>query len=86
LKPHVVEVIARGIIYGAYEGKNTWDDLMKSTTPCYLDVSSDIATLQSKMDGLFEYLHNPLCHKGFEDFVHMFSEGRKVATQAYVYA
>lgn len=54
LKPHAVEVIARGRIDGTYEGKITWDDLMRSTTPYYLDVSiihvreqnpSDITTL-----------------------------------------
>jgi len=81
LKPHVIKIIAKGGIDGAYEGKNTWDDLMRSITPCYLDVyiihvreqnPSDIATLQSRMDGLFEYLHNPLCHKGFEDFIDRF--------------
>jgi hypothetical protein len=39
LKPHVIKIIAKGGINGAYEGKNTWDDLMRSITPCYLDVS-----------------------------------------------
>jgi hypothetical protein len=38
LKPHVVEVTTRGRIEGACEGHNTWDDLMKSKTPHYLDV------------------------------------------------
>jgi hypothetical protein len=27
------------------------------------------------MDSLFEYMHNALCQKGFEDFVHRFLQG-----------
>ncbi len=39
LKPHVVEVTPRGKIDdGACEGKNAWDDLMRSVAPHTLDV------------------------------------------------
>jgi hypothetical protein len=38
-KPHEVEVTPRRRIYGACEGKNAWDDILKSMAPCELDVS-----------------------------------------------
>jgi len=38
LKPHVVEVTAKGKIDEAYDGKNAWDDLVRSQAPCHLDV------------------------------------------------
>jgi hypothetical protein len=39
LKPHVVEVIARGQINGACDCKNVQDDLLRSIVPHVLDVS-----------------------------------------------
>jgi hypothetical protein len=39
MKPHDIEVIPRGSIDGACEGKNAWDDILKSMAPYELDVS-----------------------------------------------
>jgi len=39
--------------------------------------STDMAELHAKMDALFEYLHNPLCQKGFEDSIHQYLKGEK---------
>jgi hypothetical protein len=59
---------------------------MRSQAPHYLNVSiihvknqipTHMATLQTQMDGLFEYKHNPLCHKGFEDYVCRFLKGER---------
>jgi hypothetical protein len=39
LKPHVVEVTTKGkLIDGAYDGKNAWDDLVRSQALYHLDV------------------------------------------------
>jgi len=67
-------VTNKGIIDGAYAGKNVWDDMLKLIATRYLDVSivhvkeqnqTDMETLQAKMDGFFEYKNNPLCKRGF---------------------
>jgi hypothetical protein len=39
LKPQVVEVNVKGRIDGAYKGKTTWDDTIRSITPHVFDVS-----------------------------------------------
>jgi hypothetical protein len=86
MKPHEVEMTFRGRIDGACEGKNAWDDILKSMAPCELDVSIvhvkdqnpiDMATFQAQMDTLFEYKNNPLCRKGFEDAIRQFSKGER---------
>jgi len=86
LKPRVVEVNNKGKINGACPGKNVWDDMLKSTITCYLDVSilhvreqnqMDMETLWAEMDGLFEYGKNPLCKRGFEDSVCWFLKGER---------
>lgn len=86
LKPHVVKVTTKGRIYGACDGKNAQDDLMKSQAPRYLDVfiihvkhqiPTHMATLQAQMDGLFIYKHNPLCRERFEDYVCQFLKGER---------
>jgi hypothetical protein len=80
----VVEVTPRGRIDGACKGENAWDDLIKSMAPRTLDVSithvkdqdpTYMATLEVQMDGLHEYLNNPLCQKGFEDSIRQFLKG-----------
>ncbi len=40
LKPPVVEVSVRRKIDGACRGTNSWDDALKSITPCVFDVLS----------------------------------------------
>ncbi len=40
LKPNVVEVTNKTIIDGVCVGKNVWDDMLRSTTTRYLDVSN----------------------------------------------
>ncbi len=86
LKPHVVEVTPKGRIDGACKGKNAWDALIKSMAPRTLDVSivhvkdqdlAYMATLEVRMDGLYEYLNNPLCQKGFEDSICRFLKGKR---------
>jgi hypothetical protein len=39
MKPHEVKVIPRGRIDGDCEGKNAWDDILRSMAPRELDVS-----------------------------------------------
>ncbi len=82
----MVEVSVRGRIDGACDGKNAWDDFIRSRAPHILDVfilhvkeqnSTDMAELRAKMDALFEYLHNPVCQKGFEDSIRQFLKGEK---------
>jgi hypothetical protein len=55
MKPHEVEVTLGGSINGACEGKNAWDDILRSMAPRELDVS--IVHVKNQ---------NPLCQKGFE--------------------
>jgi hypothetical protein len=59
---------------------------MKSMGPRNLDVSIvhvkdqdpiNMATIWIRMDGFFEYLNNPLCQKGFTNYVHRFLKGKK---------
>jgi hypothetical protein len=86
MKPHEVEVIPRGRIDGAYEGKNAWDDILRFMAPHELDVSIvhvknqnpiDMATLQAQMDTLLKYKNNPLCQNGFEVAIKQFLKGER---------
>ncbi len=92
LKSHVVEMTPRGRIDGLCEGENAWDDLMRSMAPCTLDVSiihvkdqdpADMVALQVQIDGLFEYLNNPLCQKEFEDS--LIFEGKDALPQTFIH-
>jgi hypothetical protein len=60
LKPHVIEVTIKGKIDGACDGKNAWDDLVRSQAPRHLDVyivhvkdhnPIDMASLQAQWMG-----------------------------------
>jgi hypothetical protein len=77
-KPHRVRVKAGGGIDGGCEGKNEWDEALRSLVPRILDVScvtwndqhpNSVAKLRSALDAQFEYLANPLSDKGFKNAV-----------------
>ncbi len=62
LNAHAVKVTNKRRIDGACEGKNVWDDLLRSIAPCYLDVfivhakeqnSTNVVTLRTKMHSFF---------------------------------
>jgi hypothetical protein len=87
LKPHIVEVIARGKIDGACQGKIAWDDMSRNMAPHVIDISiihvrdqkiANMAKLCVQiMDKKFEYKNNDLCQQGFEDYVHCFLKGER---------
>ena len=77
-KPHKVRVKANGGIDGGCEGKNEFDDALRSLIPRILDVSCvtwkdqshcSIETLKSALDKEFEYVGNNLSTIGFRNAV-----------------
>lgn len=79
-KPHKVRVKAGGGIDGGCEGKNEFDEALRSLVPRILDVScvkwedqspSSIEKLRSALDNEFEYLENNLSERGFKNAVKM---------------
>ena len=77
-KPQKVRVKAGGGIDGGCEGKNEFDEMLRSLVPRILDVScvswkdqspSSIETLRGALDKEFEYVGNPLSDKGFKNAV-----------------
>ena len=77
-KPQKVRVKAGGGIDGGCEGKNEFDEMLRSLVPRILDVScvlwkdqspSSIETLKGALDKEFEYVGNPLSDKGFKNAV-----------------
>ena len=77
-KPHRVRVKAGGGIDGGCEGKNEWDEALRSLVPRILDVScvtwndqhpNSIGMLRSALDSQFEYVGNQLSDKGFKNAV-----------------
>ena len=77
-KPHRVRVKAGGGIDGGCEGKNKWDETLRTLVPRILDVScvhwkdqppNNVAKLRSALDTKFEYIGNPLSEKGFKNAV-----------------
>ena len=77
-KPHTLRVKAGGGIDGGCEGKNTFDEALRSLVPRILDVSiskwkmqdpSSIEKLRATIDNEFEYLEHNLSHLGFKNAV-----------------
>ena len=77
-KPHRVRVKAGGGIDGGCEGKNEWDEALRSLVPRILDVScvawndqspSSVEKLRSAIDAQFEYVGQQLSDKGFKNAV-----------------
>ena len=77
-KPHRVRVKAGGGIDGGCEGKNEWDEALRTLVPRILDVSCvhwkdqpphSVGKLRSALDAEFEYVGNPLSEKGFKNAV-----------------
>jgi hypothetical protein len=77
-KPQKVRVKAGGGIDGGCEGKNEFDEALRSLVPRILDVScvswkdqspSSIERLRGALDKEFEYVGNPLSDKGFKNAV-----------------
>jgi hypothetical protein len=77
-KPQKVRVKAGGGIDGGCEGKNEFDEALRSLVPRILDVScvswidqspSAIERLRAALDKEFEYVGNPLSDRGFKNVV-----------------
>lgn len=77
-KPHKVRVKEGGDIYGGCEGKNEFDEALRSLVPTILDVSCEkwkdqspcsIEKLRSVLDNEFEYVENALSEKGFKNAI-----------------
>ena len=77
-KPQRVRVKAGGGIDGGCEGKNEFDECLRSLVPRILDVScvtwkeqtpSSIERLRAALDKEFEYVGNPLSDRGFKNAV-----------------
>ena len=77
-KPHRVRVKAGGGIDGGCEGKNEFDEALRSLVPRILDVScvvwneqapQSVEKLRSAIDNQFEYVGNQLSDKGFKNAV-----------------
>ena len=77
-KPHKVRVKAGGGIDGGCEGKNEFDEALRSLVPRILDVSCvewkdqspcSIEKLRNALDNEFEYVENKLSEKGFKNAV-----------------
>jgi hypothetical protein len=77
-KPQKVRVKAGGGIDGGCEGKNEFDEMLRSLVPRILDVScvswidqspSAIERLRAALDKEFEYVGNPLSDRGFKNAV-----------------
>ena len=77
-KPHRVRVKAGGGIDGGCEGKNEFDESLRSLVPRILDVSCvkwndqdphSVEKLRSAIDNQFEYVGTHLSDKGFKNAV-----------------
>ena len=77
-KPHTLRVKAGGGIDGGCEGKNAFDEALRSLVPRILDVSilrwklqqpSSVEKLRSALDSQFEYLEHNLSDVGFKNAV-----------------
>jgi hypothetical protein len=77
-KPHTLRVKAGGGIDGGCEGKNAFDEALRSLVPRILDVSilkwkmqnpTCIAKLRAAIDNEFEYLEHNLSNVGFKNAV-----------------
>ena len=77
-KPHRVRVKAGGGIDGGCEGKNEWDEALRSLIPRILDVScvqwenqsvNSVEKLRKTLDNEFEYVGTHLSDKGFKNAV-----------------
>ena len=77
-KPHRVRVKSGGGIDGGCEGKNEFDEALRSLVPRILDVScvrwndqppNSVEKLRSAIDNEFEYVGNHLSEKGFKNAV-----------------
>lgn len=77
-KPHRVRVKPGGGIDGGCEGKNEFDEALRSFIPRILDVSvvswkdqapSSVQKLRAALDNEFEYVGTALSEKGFKNAV-----------------
>ena len=77
-KPQKVKVKAGGGIDGGCEGKNSFDEHLRTLVPRILDVScvswkdqtpSSVERLRAALDKEFEYVGNPLSDRGFKNAV-----------------
>lgn len=77
-KPHRVRVKSGGGIDGGCEGKNEFDELLRSLVPRILDVSCvrwadqpahSVEKLRSAIDNEFEYVGQHLSERGFKNAV-----------------
>lgn len=77
-KPHKVRVKEGGDIHGGCEGKNEFDEALRSLVPTILDVSCEkwkdqspcsIEKLRRVLDNEFEYVENALSEKGFKNAI-----------------
>ena len=77
-KPHTLRVKQGGGIDGGCEGKNVFDEALRSLVPRFLDVSclrwklqhpSSVEKLRSAIDVQFEYLDHNLSDLGFKNVV-----------------
>jgi hypothetical protein len=77
-KPHTLRVRAGGGIDGGCEGKNAFDEALRSLVPRILDVSvlkwklqhpGSVEKLRSAIDNEFEYLGHSLSDLGFKNAV-----------------
>lgn len=77
-KPHSVRVKAGGGIDGGCEGKNEFDECLRSLIPRILDVScvrwadqspNSVSKLRSAIDNEFEYVGQHLSERGFKNAV-----------------
>ena len=77
-KPHTLRVKQGGGIDGGCEGKNAFDEALRSLVPRFLDVSclrwksqqpSSVEKLRSAIDVQFEYLDHNLSDLGFKNAV-----------------
>ena len=77
-RPHALRVKASGGIDGGCEGKNTFDEALRSLVPRILDVScltwkmqnsASVEKLRAAPDNEFEYLDHPLSNVGFKNAV-----------------
>ena len=77
-KPYKVSVKPGGGIDGGCDGKNEFDEALRSLVPRILDVScvrwedqspSSVEKLRIALDNQFEYLGNPLSDRGFKNAV-----------------
>ena len=74
-KAHILRVKAGGGIDGGCEGKNAFDEALRSLVPRILDVSilkwkmqnpTCVEKLRAALDSEFEYLDHPLSNLGFK--------------------